>query len=58
MKNSPDDHTPKDHVYHHKRCETCERYTVHDKGKCTVCMEREKIIGKPASLDPQRPPQE
>ena len=36
----------KEHMYHHKYCAECQRYTVHDAGKCTVCSEKDDILEK------------
>ncbi len=33
-----------DHSYHHKYCETCKRYTVHDSGRCITCNEKDEIL--------------
>jgi uncharacterized OB-fold protein len=32
------------HFYHHKRCDKCGKYTVHDAGVCTICKEQQDII--------------
>jgi hypothetical protein len=31
----------KDHSYHHKYCQVCNKYCVHDAGYCIVCQEND-----------------
>lgn len=31
----------KSHSYHHKYCEICKKYQVHDSGYCLVCIEND-----------------
>lgn len=33
----------KQHFYHHRWCHSCEKMTVHDSGKCTVCDEGARL---------------
>lgn len=45
----------KDHMYHHKYCEECKKYTVHDAGKCITCSEKDDILEKLAKNEEKKP---
>ena len=38
--------TEKQHFYHSRWCEKCQRQTVHDAGNCTVCADGEAMARK------------
>lgn len=40
------------HFYHHKWCGKCGGMTVHDKGICTRCLDKDSIKKEPKEKEP------